>query len=225
MARSLPLLLALVVMGCDGQDRGRPATEAPKVVAKQAPPAARKVPEAAAPPKAPPAADPVPQPAPPAPLTFTDALTEAKRYGAEVGREFELELPKKKKLLTENEIDRLDRLMYAASRNDRMMPGPDNAAWMRRLGLDRWVASTAIKGACADRDFVKCARWVWGRAPNSRNATAIAGLAVRWGTTDAIELLGLVASMDFVERGIPIREDARDAVLRFAGEEYLTNRP
>jgi hypothetical protein len=225
MTRLLLLLLpTLTVVGCEPQDRGRPATEAAKAAVKPVPPATRQTPAAPVPPKS----EPVPPPTPavqPAAPTFADALAEARKRGAEIEKEFEAELPAKKKLLTEDELDYLDRRMWAASRSDRAVPGPEAAAWMRRRKLDKWVTAVAVRGACADESFVKCARWVWDRAPSSRNTGAVMALAVKWGTADAKELVGLVASMDRVERKLPIGEDARDAMLLFAGEEYLANRP
>lgn len=226
--RATVLLAVLAAAGCGGPKEATPAAAAVKAgprvepakpKAKPAPPAAKAAAE--------------PEPGEPkavevaGPVTFELALAQVREAGKALEAEFEAELPKKKKLLTEDEIGRLDRVLSGA-KTRATNPGSRLAGWMRQHRMDKWVSAESIKWSCADPAFRECARLVWDRSPKSRGVAALAEMAVTWGTIEVVgfENATLARGMKAVEsREREIYPEERDLILRFAGEEYLANRP
>jgi hypothetical protein len=156
-------------------------------------------------------------------LTFDEALARVKKEGQTLHKEFKEELPAKRKLLTDDELETLDKIL--ALKADADNTAAAGARFMYKHKMDKWVLANAIGFSASDKSFLAVAKLVWDRSPKQRGAGAILELAVKWGEKDGLIRDALATIIKRIEAGKEFTAEERDLVLGFAGEEYLANRP
>jgi hypothetical protein len=153
---------------------------------------------------------------------FDEALREAEERAKGFAKEFEAELPAKRKLLAPAELNRLDEIL------SREAPSPDHFAesemeFMRSRRMAKWIWGRAARWAAADPAFVSAARRVWARSPKDRAPDELLELAIRWVQLDVRTRSLMAPALASVESGA-FTERERDVVTAFAGEGFFPPR-
>lgn len=159
------------------------------------------------------------------PYTLTDVKPQCLEEANRLMMEFEAEFPQKRKLLTAEELEKVETFIHWKTED-----GNFPRDWLQYLAdhqAMKWVQATALRWAVR-ADFEKVGKWIWNRSPKSRNFYSMTELAMKWGLYDLVTRSTIHGIMDIVEGKRPGREllaDERNIVVLFAGEEYYLNRP
>ena len=209
--------------GCDPKPTPQAPTE-PSRVALPTPKPKPPVPPAPKPEPEPKQPVEPPAPGPKKPPTFTEALAGLGDQADALRKTFDAGLPAKKKLLTAEELDAVERILRRKTTGrDEYTAG--DLALLRKHGLGDWVRSSAVKWAAEDKRFATVGKRVWDRSPKLQTPAGLFELAARWGELDTNSRNAVVQAMDRFEQGGNVTSEERDLLREILGTEYFTNAP
>lgn len=154
---------------------------------------------------------------------FVESFKRLPRNATSLQATADAEFDSAARLIGADELTQIQRIMSRGGSRDDY--SDSEFELLRRNGLTSWIRAKAIKWSQNDPAFNTAAEAVWTRSPKMKSDSELTELAVRWGEMDRAARMQMLQIIHAVEsKSRELTDGEREAVTRFAGDEYLTHR-